>query len=49
MTDLVTQRTEKWAKPAMTPTVEAFHSRLRQLVADKVAASGKSWEDAVVD
>jgi hypothetical protein len=49
MTDLVTQRTEKWAKPAMTPTVEAFHSRLRQLVADKVAASGKSWEDAVGD
>jgi phosphohistidine swiveling domain-containing protein len=49
MTDLVTQGTEKWAKPAMTPTVETFHSRLRQVVADKLAASGKTWEEAVVD
>jgi hypothetical protein len=49
MTDLVTPGTEKWAKPAMTPTVEAFHSRIRQLVAEKLAASGKTWEEAVGD
>lgn len=42
-------RTEKWAKKAMTPTVEAFHSRIRALVAERHAASGKSWEDAVLD
>jgi phosphohistidine swiveling domain-containing protein len=41
--------TEKWAKKAMTPTVEAFHSRIRARVAERFAASGKSWEEAVVD
>lgn len=40
---------EKWAKPAMTPTVEAYHSHLRRIVAERWAASGKSWNDAVVD
>jgi hypothetical protein len=40
---------EKWAKPAMTHTVEFFHSRVRRLVAERLAASGKSWEEAVQD
>jgi hypothetical protein len=33
----------------MTPTVEFFHSAIRRLVAERFAASGKSWEDAVAD
>jgi phosphohistidine swiveling domain-containing protein len=41
--------TEKWAKPAMTHTVEFFHSRVRRLVAERLAASGKAWEEAVQD
>lgn len=40
---------QKWAKPAMTHTVEFYHSRVRRLVAERLAASGKSWEEAVVD
>jgi phosphoenolpyruvate-protein kinase (PTS system EI component) len=40
---------DKWGTTAMTHTVEFFHSRVRQLVAERLAASGKSWEEAVVD
>lgn len=40
---------EKWAKKAMTPTVEAFHSGIRARVAERFAASGKTWADAVAD
>jgi hypothetical protein len=40
---------EKWAKEAMTTTVEAFHARIRALVAERLAASGKTWEEAVGD
>ncbi len=39
----------KWAKPAMTHTVEFYHSRVRALVAERLAASGKTWEEAVQD
>lgn len=39
----------KWTKPAMTHTVEFFHSRVRGLVAERLAASGKTWEEAVQD
>jgi hypothetical protein len=49
MSNVANAPTEKWAKEAMTPTVEAFHSRIRKLVAERLAASGKSWEDAVAD
>jgi hypothetical protein len=49
MTNLAMQPDEKWAKSAMTTTVEFFHSRLRSLVAERLAASGKTWEEAVVD
>lgn len=47
-TELTAQQ-EKWAKPAMTHTVEFFHSRLRRLVAGKLAESGRSWEEVVAD
>jgi hypothetical protein len=40
---------DKWGGPAMTTTVETFHSAIRKLVAERFAASGKSWEDAVTD
>lgn len=40
---------EKWAKPAMTHTVEFFHSHVRSLVAQRLAASGKTWQEAVQD
>jgi len=40
---------DKWGGRAMTPTVEFFHSAVRRLVAERFAASGKSWEEAVAD
>jgi phosphohistidine swiveling domain-containing protein len=40
---------DKWGGKAMTPTVEFFHSAVRKLVAERSAASGKSWEEAVTD
>lgn len=39
----------KWTKPAMTHTVEFFHSHVRSLIEQRLAASGKTWEDAVHD
>lgn len=39
----------KWGKPAMTHTVEFYHAAVRRLVAEKFAASGKTWEEAVED
>lgn len=40
---------DKWGKQAMTPTVEFFHAAIRRLVADRFAASGKTWQEAVLD
>jgi len=40
---------DKWGKQAMTPTVEFFHTAIRRLVAERFAASGKTWQEAVVD
>ena len=40
---------DKWGDKAMTHTVEFFHSRVRALVAQRLAESGKSWEEAVAD
>lgn len=40
---------DKWGKQAMMPTVEFYHAAIRRLVAEKFAASGKTWEEAVVD
>ena len=40
---------DKWGGEAMNPTVEFFHSAIRRMVAERLAASGKTWEEAVVD
>lgn len=40
---------DKWARASATPTVEAFHTAIRALVAERFAASGRSWEDCVHD
>jgi len=40
---------DKWAKKADTPTVEFFHTAIRKLVAERLAESGKTWEEAVTD
>ena len=40
---------DKWGTTAATHTVEFFHSRIRALVAERLQASGKSWEEAVHD
>jgi phosphohistidine swiveling domain-containing protein len=36
-----------WARESATPVVERYHSAIRALVAEKFAASGKTWEEAV--
>ena len=41
--------TDKWGSEAMTPVVETYHSAIRKLVAERLAASGKTWEEAVGD
>jgi hypothetical protein len=40
---------DKWPRESATPTVEAYHTAIRALVADRLAASDMSWEEAVVD
>jgi hypothetical protein len=40
---------DKWARPSATPTVEAFHTAIRALVAERFGASGKSWAECVHD
>jgi hypothetical protein len=40
---------DKWARESATPTVEAYHTAVRALVAERFAATGKSWEEAVQD
>lgn len=40
---------DKWARASALPTVEAFHSSIRTLVAERFAASGKTWEECVHD
>lgn len=40
---------DKWARKAQTPSVEFFHAAVRALVAERLAASGKTWEEAVHD
>jgi hypothetical protein len=41
--------TDKWARASATPTVEAYHTAIRRLVAERFAASGKTWEEFVHD
>ena len=38
-----------WARESETPVVENYHAAIRALVAERFAASGKSWEQAVRD
>jgi hypothetical protein len=38
---------DKWPRESATPLVERYHAAIRALVAEKLAASGKSWEEAV--
>jgi hypothetical protein len=45
----VTPHADKWARVSATPTVEAYHTAIRTLVAERLAASGKTWEEAVHD
>jgi hypothetical protein len=40
---------DKWARESGTPIVEHFHSRIRKIVAERFAASGKTWEECVHD
>ncbi|HEY1277688.1 MAG TPA: PEP-utilizing enzyme [Thermoleophilaceae bacterium] len=40
---------DRWARESATPTVENYHSAIRALVAERLAASGKPWEEAVQD
>jgi len=40
---------DKWARESALPIVEKYHSAVRSLVAERLAASGKSWEEAVQD
>jgi hypothetical protein len=40
---------DKWERASATPTVEAFHSAIRAIVAERFAASGKPWEECVHD
>jgi hypothetical protein len=53
MTDTTTAEArpypDKWARESATPTVEAFHTAIRALVAERYAAAGKSWEECVHD
>lgn len=40
---------DTWARESATPVVERYHSAVRALVAERFAASGKTWEQAVED
>jgi len=40
---------DKWARASGTPIVEAYHTAIRAIVAERAAAAGKSWNDAVHD
>jgi hypothetical protein len=40
---------DKWARESATPTVEAYHTAVRKLISERLAASGKPWEEAVQD
>jgi len=38
---------DQWSRESATPVVERYHSAVRALAAEKFAASGVSWEEAV--
>jgi hypothetical protein len=38
---------DAWPKPSATPVVEAYHTAIRKLAADRLGADGRRWEDVV--
>jgi len=40
---------DKWPRESGTPIVEHYHTAIRRLVAERFAASGKTWQEAVHD
>jgi hypothetical protein len=40
---------DKWPRESQTPIVERYHSEVRKLVAERFAATGKTWEEVVHD
>jgi hypothetical protein len=40
---------DKWPRASQTEIVERYHSAVRELVAERFAASGKPWEELVHD
>jgi hypothetical protein len=38
---------DAWPRESATPTVEAYHTAIRKLVAERLAASGKPWNEVV--
>ncbi len=48
MTQTATFR-DAWPKESATPVVEAYHTAIRKLVAERLEASGKTWAEAVHD
>lgn len=47
--DAVRPYPDKWPRTSGTPTVEAFHTAIRRLIAERLEASGKAWEEVVHD
>jgi phosphoenolpyruvate-protein kinase (PTS system EI component) len=40
---------DKWPRESQFPIVERYHSAIRAIVAERFAASGKTWEEVVHD
>ncbi|MDX6467831.1 MAG: hypothetical protein QOI27_2871 [Gaiellaceae bacterium] len=40
---------DKWPRPSQTEIVERYHEAIRALVAERFAATGRTWEDVVHD
>jgi hypothetical protein len=40
---------DKWPRESGTPIVEHYHTAIRRLVAERFAASGKTWQEVVHD
>ena len=40
---------DKWPRESQFPIVERYHSAIRAIVAERLAASGKTWEEVVHD
>ena len=40
---------DKWPRESGTPIVELYHTAIRRLVAERIAASGKPWKELVHD